>query len=161
MPEQFIIKGEKNPRRPITDEEFERLVSHADDDFRDVLICAHESAIRSSEIAKLTTGQVHLKVRHISGRRVDYIDLGIFDAKIGARQTVPVRARLKEVLQKRLENLDPEDPVFTDQLGAYKNILISKKMKQVCERAGGQHGDNLLNKKGERVGGGVSLFEAY
>lgn len=106
MPEQFIIKGEKNPRRPITDEEFERLVSHADDDFRDVLICAHESAIRSSEIAKLTTGQVHLKVRHISGRRVDYIDLGIFDAKEQGK-LCPCARGLRKSYRNDLKTLIP------------------------------------------------------
>ncbi|UCD87038.1 MAG: hypothetical protein JSV01_04545 [Desulfobacterales bacterium] len=56
MPGQFVIKAERNPRRIVTDEEFEKLVDKADPDFRDVLICAYESAMRSSEIARLTAG---------------------------------------------------------------------------------------------------------
>jgi integrase len=152
MPGQFVIKAQRNPRRIVTNEEFEKLVDKADPDFRDVLICAHESAMRSSEIAKLTASQVHLNVSHISGNIVDYIDLGIFDTKTGARRTVPVSARLKCVLERRLHNLDPEDYVFSDEKGAYTNVRISHKMKCLCERAGVQHGDNLLNKKGERVG---------
>ncbi|UCD87039.1 MAG: tyrosine-type recombinase/integrase [Desulfobacterales bacterium] len=91
-------------------------------------------------------------MRHISGRVVDYVDLGIFDTKTGARRTVPVSARLKCVLERRLHNLDPEDYVFSDEKRAYTNVRISHKMKCLCEGAGVQHGDNLLNKKGERVG---------
>ncbi len=38
LPGQFIIRGDKNPRRLVTDKEFEALVKHADADFADVLI---------------------------------------------------------------------------------------------------------------------------
>jgi integrase len=127
-------------------------VEHADPDFRDVLICAYESAMRSSEIANLTAEQVHLNVHHISGAIVDYIDLGIFDTKNGTRRTVPVSPRLKEVLERRLDNLKPEDYVFTDQEGKYTNVRIAGKIRHLCKRANVQHGDKLLNKKGERVG---------
>ena len=44
MPGQFVFAHENNPRRTITDEEFETLIKHADEDFRDVLICGYESA---------------------------------------------------------------------------------------------------------------------
>jgi integrase len=152
VPGQFVIKGDKNPRRLITDEEFDKLEKHADYSFRDVLVCAYESAMRSSEIAGLTAGQVHLSVRHISGNIVDYIDLGMFDTKTGARRTVPVSAGLKEILERRIENLNAEDCVFTDRRGEYTNVRISNKMMHLCKRAGVQYGDNLLNKKGERVG---------
>jgi len=152
LPGQFIIRGDKNPRRLVTDEEFEALVEYADPDFRDVLICAYESAMRSSEIANLTASQVHLNVQHISGAVVDYIDLGIFDTKNGTKRTVPVSARLKEVLERRVDNLEPDDYVFTDEYGKYTNVRISNKVLHLCKRAKVQHGDNLLNKKGERVG---------
>jgi len=127
-------------------------VGHADPDFRDVLVCAVESAMRSSEIADLTASQVHLNVQHISGVILDYIDLGIFDTKNGTRRTVPVSARLKEVLERRLDNLEPDGYVFTDEHGKYTNVRISNKLMHLCKRAKVQHGDNLLNKKGERVG---------
>ncbi|MBW2346065.1 MAG: site-specific integrase [Deltaproteobacteria bacterium] len=152
LPGQFVIKGDKNPRRLVTEEELENLLEYADSDFADVLSCAYESAMRSSEIADLTAGQVHLNVQHISGTIVDYIDLGIFDTKNGTRRTVPVSARLKEVLERRLDNLGPEDYVFTDDYGKYTNVRISSRMMHLCKRAKVQHGDNLLNKKGERIG---------
>lgn len=152
LPGQFVIRGDKNPRRLVTDDEFEALVENADPDFADVLICGYESAMRSSEIADLTAGQVHLNVQHISGAVVDYIDLGIFDTKNGTRRTVPVSARLKEVLERRIDNLGLEDYVFTDKKGKYDNVRIANKTTAVCKRAKVQHGDNLLNKKGERVG---------
>jgi integrase len=152
IPGRFVIKAERNPRRLVTDGEFEKLLKHADPNFCDVLICAYESAMRSSEISKLTADQVHLDVRHISGRIVDYIDLGIFDTKTGARRNVPVSARLKEVLERRLDKLNTEDHVFSDKGGSYNNVRISAKTKFVCKKAGVQYGDKVLNKKGERVG---------
>jgi len=152
MPGEFIKKMEGNPRRIITDEEFERLLEHADADFKDVLICGYESAMRSSEICKLSAGQVHLNIQHFSGGFMDYIDLGIFDTKTGARRTVPVSPRLKEVLQKRIKNLDPDDYVFTNEKGNFTKFLVPKKIKSVCDKAGVPYGDKLLNKKGERIG---------
>ena len=121
----------------ITDEEFEALVVNADPDFADVLICGYESAMRSSEIAELRAYQVHLDERRISGGdavTVDYIDLGIFDTKTGARRTVPVSPRLKEVLKRRLKGLEPEDPVFTDKAGRYYSSRITRKMIFCCKR---------------------------
>lgn len=155
IPGEFVTKGEVNPRRTITDEEFEILLNHADPDFKDFLICGYESAMRSSEICSLTPSQVHLNEPRISqGKKIraDYIDLGIFDTKTGARRTVPVSAELKEVLERRLKNEDPEDPIFRDKHGPYTKVRVSNKMKHLCKRAKVQHGDNLLNKKGERVG---------
>jgi len=153
VPGQFIIKGDRNPRRLITDEELEALVEHADPDFADVLICAYESAMRSSEIADLTAGQVHLNVQHISGAIVSYIDLGIFDTKNGTRRTVPVSARLKEVLERRIDNLEPDGYVFTDDQGKkYTNVRIADKMRCLCKRSDISYGDKLLNQKGERIG---------
>ena len=153
LPGQFIIRGDKNPRRLVTDKELEALVKHADPDFADVLICGYESAMRSSEIADLTVGQVHLNVQHISGAVVDYIDLGIFDTKNGTRRTVPVSARLKEVLERHIDNLGPEDYVFTDHQGKkYTNVRIAGKLRCLCKRAKVPYGDKLLNQKGERIG---------
>jgi len=122
LPGEFVIVESSNPRRIITDEEFEALVAKADPDFADVLICGYESAMRSSEIANLRAYQVRLDEQRISGGQavtVDYIDLGVFDTKTGTRRTVPVSSRLKGVLKRRLRGLEPEDPVFTDSSGRY------------------------------------------
>ncbi|HID29074.1 MAG TPA: hypothetical protein EYP19_03620 [Desulfobacterales bacterium] len=93
-----------------------------------------------------------MNVQHISGAIVDYIDLGVFDTKNGTRRTVPVSARLKEVLERRLDGLGPEDFVFADERGRYRNTRIATKFGRVCKRAGVKYGDNLLNRKGGRVG---------
>jgi integrase len=155
LPGEFAMVESYNPRRIITDEEFEALVVNADPDFADVLICGYESAMRSSEIAELRAYQVHLDERRISGGdavTVDYIDLGIFDTKTGARRTVPVSPRLKEVLKRRLKGLEPEDPVFTDKAGRYYSSRITRKMIFCCKRAGIIYGDKPTNEKGERIG---------
>ncbi len=84
---------------------------------------------------------------------MDYIDLGIFDTKNGTRRTVPVSARLKEVLERRIDNLGPEDYVFTDHKGGkYTNVRTAGKMRCLCKRAKVLYGDKLLNQKGERIG---------
>ncbi len=152
MPGEFFTDAPVNPRPVVSDHDFQGLLDNADTDFKDVLICGYESAMRSSEICSLTAGQVHLDVQHISGQKLNYIDLGIFDTKTGARRTVPVSDKLKSVLERRIEGLDSEDYVFKNSNGKYSNCDISYAMKAVCGKAGVAHGDKLLNKKGERVG---------
>ena len=84
---------------------------------------------------------------------VDYIDLGIFDTKTGARRTVPVSPGLKDVLQRRLQGLESEDRVFTKKDGtAWNPKAVCMRFKYACIRAGIPHGDKLLNEKGERAG---------
>ena len=152
MPGEFVKKNKTNPRRVITDSEFEKILQHAGSDFKDVLICGFESAMRSSEICQVTAGQVHLDMKHISGAVLDYIDLGIFDTKTGARRNVPVSGRLKEVLQRRVKGLDPDDYVFTNKGKKYYKELVTIQTKTVCDKAGVIYGDKPKNKKGERIG---------
>jgi integrase len=152
MPGEFVKKGNFNPRRILTELEFEKLLNHAKLDFRDVLVCGYESAMRSSEICKLTAGQVHLDIQHISGAVLDYIDLGIFDTKTGARRTIPVSAKLKKVFQRRTKDLNPDDYVFTNKGKRYYKALITTQMKATCEKAGIIYGDKPKNEKGERTG---------
>jgi integrase len=152
MPGEFVKKGNFNPRRIVTELEFEKLLNHATPDFRDVLVCGYESAMRSSEICKLTAGQVHLDIQHISGAILDYIDLGIFDTKTGARRTIPVSAKLKKVFQRRTKDLNPDHYVFTNKGKRYYKALITTQMKATCEKAGIIYGDKPINEKGERIG---------
>jgi integrase len=152
-PGEFILKREVVPRRIITKDEFGLLLERAKPDFKDVLICGYETAMRSKEICNLTAGQVHLDIRHISGAVLDYIDLGIFDTKTGARRTVPVGARLKEVLQRRIKNLGSDDYVFTTKSGIkFIPDTIRQRMIAVCKKAKIIYGDKALNGKGERIG---------
>ena len=152
VPGRFIILKELNPRRTVTADEFQKLLDQAYPDFQDVLVCGYETAMRSSEICGLTATQVHLNIRHISGQTVDFIDLGIFDTKTKTRRTVPVSARLKEILERRLVGLGPEDRVFTDKGRKLSKYNVSDTMEAVCTKAGVPYGDKLLNAKGEKVG---------
>lgn len=138
----------------ITDDEFKKLFSRANRAFKDVLVCGWESAMRSGEIIDLRARQVHLNVKHISGEVLDFIDLGIFDTKTKARRTVPISPRLKEVLERRLVELDTDDPVFTNLQGQKYSCAqsISSLFRDVCTATGVPHGDKLLNDKGERIG---------
>lgn len=109
--------------------------------------------MRSGEIAKLTPNQVHLDVRHISGRVLDFIDLGIFATKTKARRTVPVSDRLKEILERRMAGKAPEDLIFTTSRGGrYDTARVHHCMKTVCKKAGIPSGDRIRNKKGEKIG---------
>jgi integrase len=156
MPGEFVLVKVGNPRRIVTEGEFDLISKGASQDFRDVLICAHESAMRSREIANLTASQVNLDVRHISGKTLDYIDLGIFDTKTGARRMVPVSATLKGVLKRRIQRLEPKDRVFAYTKGGrvrrYNPNKISLAFMRLCQKIGILYGDKLLNEKGERVG---------
>jgi integrase len=161
VPGDFVLKQERNPRKIIPDDTFEAIVKAADKDFADVLVCGHETAMRSSEIVSLTASQVHLdKTVGIAARgrvRVDYIHLGLFDTKTGAERIIPVSPRLKAVLKRRLKGLDPDELVFTNTyLGKQRRYhdanQICVKMKAACKAAGVIYGDKALNDKGERIG---------
>ena len=153
MPGEFVKVKVNNPRRRITDEEFESILENANRSFKDVLICGYETAMRLGEICKLTAGQVHLDVQHISGNLLDYIDLGFFDTKTGARRTIPVSQRLKSVLDKRLKDKGSEDFVFTNGQGdPYSKTYSGMLLQSACKKAGIVYGDKAVNKKGERIG---------
>jgi len=152
MPGEFPMANEHSPRRPVTEDEYRKLVENASQDFGDVVLCGYESAMRSSEICKVTASQIQLDVKHISGQTIDCIDLGIFDTKNKTRRTVPVSATLKEVLKRRLEGLKPDDPVFTRDGLPFTNVIIANRFKRLCIKAGLPQGDKLKNAKGERIG---------
>jgi integrase len=152
LPGEFVLNEKTNPRRIVTEGEVNKLLKHANPDFRDLLICGYETAMRNGEICNLTAGQMHLDIKHISGAVLDYIDLGIFDTKTGARRNVPVSARLKEVLKRRLEGLNPDDYIFTEDGRKYDRYVVRNRMISTCNRAGVVYGDKPVNKKGERLG---------
>jgi len=152
-PGRFVFKFSHNPRRVITDTEYQNLLKRADHDLRDLIIAGYESAMRAGEICKLTASKVHLDIKHISGKTVDYIDLGVFDTKNKTRRTVPISPEFKEVLQRRLQGLGPEDRIFTkDGRKWYINKIALEMAAALCKKAEIPYGDNTLNKKGERIG---------
>jgi integrase len=146
------VRGDKAapPRRVISEEEFERLLEAADQDFADVLVCGYETSLRSREIADLRVKDVRLDVPHISGDKLDY--LAVTDIKNGKTKTPPVSPELKEVLLRRLKGLAPGDRVFTEAGLPYYTTLISHRMKKYCELAGVPYGDKVLDESGNRVG---------
>jgi integrase len=152
MPTEFVRKFSQPPRRRVEEEEYQALLEHADDDFRDVLICGYESAMRNSEIRNLTKRKVNLNVPHISGELLDYIYLGIFETKNETERVVPVSAELKEVLERRIKRLSNDDLVFTHNSRPYSRSMVSYFMQTTCERAKVPYGDNDLNADCKRVG---------
>jgi integrase len=153
MPGRFVMVRKRNPRPILTKKQYEKLIKRSDPDFADILICGYESAMRLSEICNLTVNQVHLDLQHISGRKLNYIDLGLFDTKTGARRTVPVSPELKAVFIRRMEGLELDDPVFTQENGKkWYYSRIEAKFKTLCEKAKVPYGDKNLNAKGERIG---------
>lgn len=155
IPKSFFIEEDNNPRPIVTEEQYEGLLKNSQADFKDVLVCGFESAMRSGEIAGLMAYQVHLDEveSQVPKVVVSYIDLGIFDTKNKTRRTVPVSSALKVVLKRRMEGLEPEDYVFTSENGRrWDQSGISKRFKRACKRAKIDHGDKLLNVKGERIG---------
>jgi integrase len=151
-PGRFVFKFDHNPRRIITENEFQRLLEHSSTDLHDLFICGYESAMRSGEICGLIPEKVHLDTLHFSGNKVDYIDLGIFDTKNKTRRTVPVSPMFKKVLQHRLKDLNPGDFIFTQKGKKWTADKIAIYIKEACEKAKIPYGDKVLNKKGERIG---------
>jgi integrase len=151
-PGRFVFKYDHNPRRIITEDEFKSLLKNAESDLQDLITAGYESAMRSGEICNLTAEKVRIGIQHFSGEIVDFVDLGVFDTKNKTRRTVPISARLKEILQRRLKNLGPEDYVFTKRGRRWSRNKIAIDMKSICDKAKIPYGDNALNKKGERIG---------
>lgn len=157
VPGEFPQVEENNPRPIVTDAQYKRLLEASDQDLRDLLTCAYESAMRSGEICHLTARQVHLDTPHISGMVLDYIDLGIFDTKTGARRTVPVSGALKAIFERRLMGLSPSEHVFSyvgreGHRRTWTTAIISNRFADTCRSLGVPFGDGELNEKGERVG---------
>ena len=76
MPGEFVLKNDEvNPRRIVTEAEYNKLLDNTNPDFKDMLICAYETGMRSGEMCRLIPAQVKLDVQHISGEIMDYIDL--------------------------------------------------------------------------------------
>lgn len=153
VPGEFIRKNDVNPRPIVSEENFNAILAQCSNDLAEFLICGYETAMRINEIAGLTPSQVKLDLRHISGAVLDYIDLGIFDTKTGARRTVPVSARLKEILQRRMAGLGENDRIFTNSLaGKWTSPHVAKVVRVACEKAGVPYGDKAVDAKGYKVG---------
>jgi len=155
MPGKFSRKeAEYIPRRTVTDDEYRKLLEKANPEFRDLLVCAYETGMRSSEIHDLKASQVRMGVKHISGETLDYIYLGIFDTKTGARRVIPISDDLKPVLKRRMQGLKPDDYVFTNSLGKryHSKKGIAALMASTCRMAKVRYGDKTVNKSGNRDG---------
>jgi len=153
VPGEFILKNEVNPRRVITDEEFKLILVNTHENFADLWLAGYESAMRADELATLTPSQVHFgKVHDLTGAMLDYIDLGIFDTKTGARRTVPISAKFKDVLRRRMVGLGQEDMIFTNNEKKWYAGTSANYLKRACNKACITYGDKAVNLKGERIG---------
>jgi len=146
MPGKFVRNGESIPRRPVTGDEYISLLSVANPYFKDILICAWETGMRSSEISKLTCGQVRLGVN-------PHIYLGVYDTKTRAERFVPVSNQLRPTLERRIEGKNPRDLVFTNSVGhSFSGVSIDLLLAWACKRSGVPYGDKTVNEHGEREG---------
>jgi integrase len=64
----------------------------------------------------------------------------------------PVSEWLKEVLERRLKRLGPEDRVLTVNGKNLYNQIIVNNMITTCKRAGVPYGDKILDRKGNKAG---------
>ncbi len=153
VPGTFKKTGNIPPRRGVTEDEFQRLLSAANGNFADFLLCGYETAMRVNEIRTLKVGQVKLGVQHISGDVLDYISLSPFGTKTKTLRIIPVSAALKPILEKRTQGKAPDDYVFTNSSARpYSNVAaISELMRYACRKASVAYGDKI-EKDGQRQG---------
>jgi integrase len=148
-PREYIVKREIIPRRIVTDAEYAKLLKHADPYFKDLLVCAWETGMRSAEICNLRASQVFLDLQHISGVTVDYIALGKHDTKTGHGRIIPISAELKEVLERRMPK---RGLIFLNENGQpYGRQMIADRLMRLCKRADVPYGDKAIEHN-QRVG---------
>lgn len=152
VPGEFIKVEVADPRRIIKDAEYEALLKAADPDYRDVLVCGYETGMRSREIRRLTRSQVHLDIKHFSGKELNYISLGVFDVKNRTERVIPISPVLKPIIKRRIKGLAADDRVCTYHGEPYGSDSIKNFMKSTCKRAGVTYGDKARNLKGYRTG---------
>ena len=63
-----------------------------------------------------------------------------------------VSPTLKDVFERRLHGLGPDDWVFSSRGRQYNRGLVRQKLEDVCMVAEIPYGDKLLDKKGNRIG---------
>jgi integrase len=170
LPREWLTDAEINPRRVITDHEYKKLLRCApDEDFKDFMIAAHETGMRLAEVYNLRKNQVRLNQRHFDGSVADTIYLGIFDTKTSAERIVPVSPELKQILERRIADIGPDDHVFTyrprqrnqwhtSEVYPWKKRIcftrstVNRKFAETCDRASILRGDKHVNEKGEKIG---------
>lgn len=161
VPGSFVISQkdiEEVPRRLVTDEEYTKLVDAATDDFRDMIVLAYETAMRSGEICNLRFYRVHLDevVSEVPYKTANYISLGKFGTKNKTDRIVPLSETAQKLLRKRLEGLHPDDYVFlTDNAQPFTSAMVSERFRSTCNRAGIIYGDEIVERadgEKERLG---------
>jgi len=163
LPGEFVTLDEYPARPLISGHDFEKIVEQADVNFKDVLICGFESAMRSAEITNLKVAHVHLNVKHISGDTLDYIELPKSMTKGKVKRLIPVSARLKEVLVRRMQGKTGDDFVFTNGNGKNygRSTHVTTLMQSCCARAKIPYGDKIFQRRGRAGRGRFPQSAAY
>lgn len=137
-PQEFFMADEINPRRVVSLGEFQSLLKHSDNDFKDLLTCSWCTGMRISKILGLTAGQIYLNENFIvDGEkcRLDYIYLGVMETKTKTERIIPVDSMLKAVLIRRLKGLQADDSVFIGKGRPYLYVTVQTIIKwEVCGR---------------------------
>jgi len=143
-PGEFKRADISKPRRPITDEEYAKLLAVADIDpeYRDVVICGYETSMRAGEIARLKVMNVRFGevISEVPEKVIaDYLDVEDIKSRNEpkARKNVPISDELAKVLRRRIKGLKPTDLVFTDGRKPWDshNGRMSKRFERLCNLA--------------------------
>lgn len=138
-PGEYKDKNRYNPRRPVTDEEYQKLLQATEDDpdFKHLMVCAYETAMRPAEITGLQVRDVRFGevVSEVPKRTADYLDVEDVKSKEEPkeRKSVPISAELEEILKERIKGLKSTDLVFTNKENRWGNI--PQRFKKVCGKA--------------------------
>jgi integrase len=142
-PGKYEEKNTSSPRRPVTDEEYQKLLEAVEDDpdFKDYMICAYETSMRPAEITGLQVRHIRFGevISEVPERIADYLNVEDVKSKKDPkeRKCVPISTELEEILKRRMEGLQPTDLVFTNKGNRWGNT--SQRFKKVCKKAGVFH----------------------
>jgi len=162
-PGKYAEKNTSNPRRPVTDEEYQKLLEAVEDDpdFKDYMVCAYETSMRPAEITGLQVRHIRFGevISEVPERIADYLDVEDVKSKKDPkeRKCVPISTELEEILKRRMEELQPTDLVFTNKGNRWGNT--SQRFKKVCEKAEVFH--SIQKKYTDSEGREVSGIDLY
>jgi len=144
-PGEFKNISTSKGRRPITDEEYAKILKAAEKtpDFRDFIICAYETSMRAAEVVELRVMDVYFDavIHEVpEGVVASYLDVEDIKSRKDPkeRKVVPISEELEEVLRRRMEGLNITDRVFTNSGAAWKagtTGQTSKYFQRICEKA--------------------------
>lgn len=153
------IKESKPMRRLIKQWEYDLMLEKIDNqDHLDLIIAAWETAMRADELAQMQVSWIHLDevVSEVPHQVASYIDIPAHITKTDASRQVPISGALRKILERRCQNLQLDDFVFTDYYsqtdttqGWGSSNRIGKMFHYWCKKLGIVYGDRLKDASGK------------